>query len=244
MKKRAVRIALAGLLLLVGGQGLWGQIPPPSKGTLTFTVPTGTVNSTDSVPVWLTLLLNPDYALSTDASANVTTGLTISDIQAHLFVGLPGGVDTTTDTLSSNVNVAFGCSGTFTSGCTGGPPYDFNFNFNPLSMIAPPNLSLPAGSSTDYLFGTFIPTGGTAPAGTYQFFFSSVFIQVYDDNFQDPNSPNSPLHIADVPIADTASSDSTFTRNVVGEAATPEPGTYTMMLAGFGVLVGFVRRKG
>ena len=70
------------------------------------------------------------------------------------------------------------CSGTFTSSCTVAPPYDFNFNFNlnPPNMIAPANLNLPAGSSYDYLFGSFDPTGGTAPVGTYQFFFSSLFI--------------------------------------------------------------------
>jgi PEP-CTERM motif len=241
MKKRSICVAVAGFVMLAGGQALWGQ--QPSKGTLTFTTPTGTVNATDSIPVWLTLLLNPSYALATDASGNVTTGLTISDVQDNLFSGLPPGVDPTTDPLTSNVNVSFGCSGTFTSVCTSGPPYDFNFNFNPPSMIAPVNLNLPAGSSFDYLFGSFDPTGGTAPAGTYDFFFTGLFIQVFDGNFQDPNNPGSPLHIADVPIADTGASNSTFTRDVVGGAAIPEPGTTALMLAGLGVLAGFVRRR-
>lgn len=242
MERITARIAIAGLMMLAGGHALWGQ--SQSKGSLTFTTPTGTVNATDSIPVWLTLLLDPSYALATDATANVTTGLTIPDIQAHLFGGLPGGVDPTTDALTSNVNVSFGCSGSFTTSCTGGPPYDFNFNFAPPAMVAPVNLNLPAGSSFDYLFGSFDPTGGTAPAGTYQFFFSGVFIQVFDNNFlQDPNDQNSgPLHIADVPIANTQDSNSTFTRDVTGSSV-PEPGTYGLMLAGLGVLAGFVRRK-
>jgi PEP-CTERM motif len=242
MDKRIVRVAIAGVILLAGGQALWGQ--PPSKGILTFTTPAGTVSQTDSIPVWLTLLLDPSYALATDASGNVITGLTISDIQANLFSGLPNGVDPTTDSLRSDVNVAFGCSGSFTNSCTSGPPYDFSFNFNADSMIAPVDLSLSAESSTDYLFGKFDPTGGTAPVGSYEFYYSTLFIQVFDNNFlQDPNDPNSgALHIADVPIADTANSTS-FTRDVTGSTTTPEPGTSALMLAGLGILVGFVRRK-
>jgi hypothetical protein len=242
LDKRIVHVAVAGLIMLAAGQALWGQ-QPPSKGTLTFTTPSGTVSQVDSIPVWLTLLLDPSYTLATDASANVTTGLTIADIEANLLTGLPVGVDPTTDSLTSNVNVAFGCSGDFTSSCTNGPPYDFSFNSNPPSLNAPTNLSLPAGSSTDFLFGAFDPTGGVAPAGIYHFLFASVFIQVFDNAFlQDPNDPNSgSLYIADVPIADTASSNSTFTRNVL--TTVPEPGTYALMLAGLGVMVGFVRRK-
>jgi hypothetical protein len=236
MVKRLVHVSVTGLMILAG----IGAASGAPIATLTFMDPFQSVNPADSIPVWLTLALDPaSDPLITDAGANVTSGLTVADVQANLFSGLPA-VDPTTDTLTSNLNVGFGCSGTFTSSCTTGPPYDFIFNFNPPTLISPANLNLPAGSSTNFLYGTFVPTGGIAPPGTYQFFFASVFIQVFDQNFlQDPSNLSSgPLHIADVPIADTAESNSVFTRSSV-----PEPGTYTLMLAGLGALVAFMRRK-
>jgi hypothetical protein len=208
-----------------------------SFGTLTFTNPTGSVSQTDSIPVWLRLTLGPSYALATDETRNVTTGLTMTDILANLFGNVP---DTFSqdDTLHSRLSVFFGCSGTFTSSCIEGPPYDFDWNFTPPSFISPGNLSLAAGSSTDYLFGTFVPTGGTAPPGTYQFSYTGITIDVYDDTLGG-------IQIAAIPVADTGTEGPGFTREVVsGQAATvPEPGTVTLFGAGLALLAGAARQS-
>ena len=226
------------LLLMAGSIAARADL----AGTLIFTDPTETVAATDAIPVQLTLGLDPTSdALITDASGNVTT-LTSAQIAANLFNNLPGGVDENSATRS-NLNVAFGCSGNFTSVCTSGPPYDFAFNFSVPSLVAPTNLNQAPGTSDQYLFGTFTPTDGVAPPGTYTFTYAAVFVQVWDDNLlQDPGNPSSgALHIADVPIADTFSSESTFTRTVP-LSPVPEPSSYLVLgtLAG---LLAFVRHR-
>jgi hypothetical protein len=235
---KMIRAATVGLCLLLWA-GILGAAP---IATLTFTVPDGTVSPTDSIPVMLTLSLSPlSDALITDSTGQVTSGLTTADIQANLFSGL--GVDESGATVAntvSSLNVSFGCSGSFTSSCGQGPPYDFTFGS---AMVNPANLNLAPGSATNYLFGTFTPTGGAAPPGTYQFFYSAIYIQVLDpNNFRIPGNPSSGfLQIASVPIADTQSSSSVFTRVVL--AATPEPASFAFMLGGLGVMIGLVRRR-
>ena len=236
---KMIHAATAGLFLLLWAVTL-GAAP---IGTLTFTVPNGTVSPTDSIPVMLTLSLSPlSDALVTDSTGQITSGLTTADIQANLFNGL--GVDESGATFAntvSRVNISFGCSGSFTTSCGQGPPYDFTFAH---AMVNPANLNLAPGSTTNYLFGTFAPTGGTAPPGTYHFFYSAIYIQVLDpNNFRVPGNPSSGfLPIADVPIADTQSSGSVFTR-VVPATTTPEPASFAFMLGGLGVTIGLIRRR-
>jgi hypothetical protein len=237
-----LRTALTALLVLSSAAaGHAGII-----GALTFTDPTGLVAPTDSIDVYLTLTLDPSSdPLKTDGSANVL-GLTPADIAPYLFGGLPAGVDENSLT-NSNLNVAFGCGTTFTTICTSGPPYDFNFNLAFPTLVGPASFDLEPGMSTQILLGTFTPTGGAAPPGTYEFDYAAVFIQVYDANLlNDPNDPSSGwLHIADVPISDTATTGSTFTRTVLGGGVpgVPEPGVWAMTLGGLGVLAGFARKR-
>jgi hypothetical protein len=213
--------------------------------TASFTTPTGTVAANEAIPVWLTLTLDPSSdVLSTDAFGAVTSGVTPSDIAAGLLGDIPPGFDETYAT-DMNVNVFFECSGTFTSVCGTGPPYDFNFEFSPLSFGGNHPLTLNPGNSYQFLLGTFTPTGGSAPAGTYTFNNAGFFVQVWDRNHPvDPNDPNSQwLHLADVPIASIrASGSDPFTRDVTGSVATPEPGAFGLMAAGLG-LVALARRR-
>jgi hypothetical protein len=213
-----------------------GPIP---VGTLTFTTPTGVIGPTDVAQVWVTLSLEPGTgSLETDSSGNVV-GLTFDDFQSYLFepTTYQEYYDTNTPTqFRSNINVSFQCSGTFTSTCTDGPPYTFQFAFNgpsePLAMTWPADLMLADGSITDYLFGVFVPTnGGPVAPGTYSFPVTSVFIQVYDDNFTG-GDPFDPSHIADIPIASTFG-ETPFQRTVSG-ASVPDPGS-SMMLLGLGL---------
>jgi len=203
---------------------------------LMFKNPTGIATDTDSIEVWLTLALDTaSDPLITDSSGLVTPLPRLADIAANLFSGLPAGVNENSAT-SASLNVSVGCSGSFSSNCSG-TPYDFNFNFAPPSFAGARSLNLQPGSVTDFLLGTFTPCSGRVPAGTYTFPFAAFFIQVYDDTRLDPVFPNSPLHIAYIPIADTASQQP-FTRMVfdADEVITPEPGTYGCILAGFVVL--------
>jgi hypothetical protein len=143
--------------------------------TATFTTPTGTVNSTDSIPVFLTLALDPSSdPLITDGNGNVISSYSIADVQANLFSNLPDGVDPTVDPLHSYLNEFFECSGTFTTSCTQGPRYDFQFG-PPISF----NLDIEPGNSINFLLGAFTPTGGVVPPGTYTFLNGGVFIQIY-----------------------------------------------------------------
>ncbi len=130
--------------------------------TLTFDQPTGVVSPTDPVPVFVTLTLSADSdALVTDSTGQVTSGLTDQDI-------IDAGYDPTLMTRRI-VNNAFECGGTFSTTCIDPPPYGIDFNYGAQSFIGAANLNLQAGSSTQFLFGTFMPAGA-APAGTYTFY--------------------------------------------------------------------------
>lgn len=229
--------ALPGVLMLAGAASSFAGV----IGTVSFTQPTGTVGQTDSISVYLTLALNPDSdPLTTDASGLVTSGMP-ADLTPFLFPSLPTGADGSGG-ITSNLNVAFGCSGTFTAVCTDGPPYDFTFSYTPPTFIAPQNLNLQPGDSVSYLFGTFTPSGGSAPPGTYTLPYAALFIQVYDTTFlADQNDPFSgPLHIGDIPLGSTVEG-AAFTRDVLADA--PEPGTWMMMLSGLGLAGGAALRR-
>jgi hypothetical protein len=243
MRLRALVVGTTLLLLAAIAVPLAAAGPIPT-GSLVFRDPTGVVGPTDSIPVWMRLTLNAGEGdLATDSSGNIV-GLTLADIQVY-------NPDYALNSYTSNINAAFGCSGTFTSSCITGPPYDFAFAFNapgdPLAMTWPADLSVLDGGSVDYLFGTFNPTGPVAP-GTYLFYHSDVFVQVRDHSGNwDSGNPFDPSYVADIPIAATpwsgcqsSAAGCQFERTVRGNAV-PEPGS-TMFLLGIG-LAGLLRMK-
>jgi len=202
-----------------------------ATGTMSFTQPTGSVSSTQSIDVVVNVAIDPgSSAITTDASGNVTSGITTADLIAN---GIdPALVD------HSDVNVYYSCSGTFTTGC-GGPPYDFNFAFPPAGLPFSTNLDLEPGSSTDYLFVTYHPTGGVAPYGTYKFYDAGFFAQYWD-------AQNN--HLGDVHFFDTCASQESscaFTRTVDSgpRSAVPEPAAWALMVAGFGGIGATMRRR-
>lgn len=203
-----------------------------ATGTVVFTQPTGSVSSTDSIDVELTVALDPgSSAITTNASGDVTSGVTDADLIA-------AGIDPTA-VASSDINVSFSCSGTFTTGC-GGPPYDFNFALAPSGLPFSQNLDLEPGSTTNTLFGTFTPTGGIAPYGTYTFYDASIFAQFYD-------AQNN--HLGDVSFFDTCGSQQAscaFTRTVDSgpiAGGVPEPASWALMIGGFGLAGAALRRR-
>src|SRR4030088_2466990 len=94
--KHTTLVLFATLLMLTGGTAIAAPI-----ATLAFQTPNATVGSTDIIDIIVTLTLDPaSDPLTTDAFGAVTSGLTLADIQANLFSGLPAGVDPTTDNLT------------------------------------------------------------------------------------------------------------------------------------------------
>jgi len=203
-----------------------------ATGSVVFTQPTGTAGSTDSIPVEIIVAIDGgSEAIMTDGSGNVTSGVDNADLIA-------AGIDPALIS-HSDVNVYFSCSGTFTTGC-GGPPYGFDFAFPPSGLPFSTNLDLQPGSSTDFLFGTFNPTGGIAPYGTYTFYDAGIFAQYWD-------AQNN--HLGDVAFFDTCASQTAacaFTRTVDhGPVAggVPEPASWTLMIMGFGAIGAGLRRR-
>ena len=196
--------------------------------TLTFDMPTATVASNVPIDINLTLTLDPlSDAIQTDGIGDVTAGLSLAAI-------LAAGGDPM-DIVRPLVNVSFECSGTFTSVCGSGPPYDFTFAYP--SLIGPANLNLQPGSVTQYLFGTFTPTGGNAPAGTYSFFNAAV-------NFNWTNAAGAHFSSNIAQTCPQQNPACAFTRTVyAANTAVPEPATWAMMLTGFGLAGAAFRRR-
>ena len=115
---RTFKPAIAAVALATAAQA-----PAAVIATLTFDQPTGTVLSNVPIDVNVTLTLDAaSDAITTDGSGNVTSGLSEADIVA-------AGADPA-EVLRTFLGVAFECTGTFTAGCIGGPPYDFDFDLS------------------------------------------------------------------------------------------------------------------
>lgn len=205
---------------------------------LSFVQQTGTALSNQSIDVYLRLTLDPlSDALTTDASGTPTSGFD--------YLGYAGPVDLNDPSTRVVLNNFFECSGNFGSSCTGGPPYEFNFNYAAPSFIGIANLDLRPGDSYEWLFGTFAPTGGNAPAGTYSFFNAGAIIQIYNPgaDLLDPNDDlNDSITIAQTCVGQDP--DCAFTREVIAATgAVPEPASWAMMIVGFGLVGASLRRR-
>lgn len=178
--RRATVLALASALAAPGA------LAAQFSGTLEFITPTGIVGPTDDIPVWVRFTLDPGSPdaldLNGDSSASPPFGVPPGYLPTKVFADLGEGGQfyqgTFVNVLNVFLNTAFLCSGTFTSGCTSGPPYDFDFNTSPPDTINfLNNFTLQPGSSFDYLFGTFKPTAPVAE-GTYYFYGTYVSLNV------------------------------------------------------------------
>ena len=195
------------------------QAPAAVIATLTFDQPTGTVLSNVPIDVNVTLTLDAGSdAITTDSSRNVTSGLTEADIIA-------AGADPA-EVQRTFLGVAFECTGTFTAGCIAGPPYDFDFDLSRFFFEA--DFDLQPGDSFSFRFGTFTPTGGNAPAGSYTFYNAITHFGIQENDGD----------IFYSRIADTCPGENAacaFTRDVLAAPAVPEPSSWALMIGGFGL---------
>ncbi|MCX6592944.1 MAG: PEP-CTERM sorting domain-containing protein [Acidobacteria bacterium] len=218
--KKTLRAALTMVAASLAAGQLWADV---ITGALTYAQPTGTVTATESIPMLVTFTADPSYALVTDASGTpLLGGPSLAQIIANLDAGLPSTIDPTVDTLRIALTNPFRCGGTFTTVCLDGPPY--SFDFFPGYQFG--DLNIPAGGSFTFNHGSFNPTGGKAPAGTYTYDGSMLGFVVLDLDVLDSNG--NATWIAYVPLGDAAASGSSFTRTVL-PSSVPEPGSMTMI---------------
>lgn len=201
-----------------------------------FTNPTGLVNPTDAIEVWVTLSVAPESdPLVIDPSLGYPFGLPTSFIPSH--ANGPRGMIPFASYTSARIGAGFLCSGNFVSNCYNGENYTFSFGFGEDAVNAFPAkpLRLAAGESRDFLFGIFTPTTGGADIGDYIFY--DVFFLLFVDGL---DAAGKPLNVY-VELGSTCSNSSSscaFTRTV---SDVPIPAAGVLFLSGLG-LVGAARR--
>lgn len=162
-------------------------------GSLAFVTPSGTVGPSDEVPIWVRLTLDASsdpLIVTTDAGSSPPFGVPLTNypsLASFLSPQLQGqGLSYETESVDISqiyLNTSFGCTTTFSNGCSPGA-YTFSFNtsgpdsINFLPDGATPSVSVAAGGSRDYLFGYFRPTGGNpVDPGTYYFYTTTLLLQ-------------------------------------------------------------------
>ncbi len=166
--------------------------------TLEFVTPNGTVGPDDVVEVWL--------RLSTDTGFNFDPNDPDGD---NSYGGAVDPLDFPTGGFSPDANMGAGafvefdfvdfvgasisasCSGSFVidsggnCGLGGAGTDDYNFTFGPGWAPGGGGLTLAAGESIDFLWGTFTPVAGGAAPGTYDYTSAGIGIFINGFGFDD-----------------------------------------------------------
>lgn len=185
---RSAHLALASALLALGS----ATTQAAYIGSLEFVQPTGFVGPTDSIEVrmrWTlaedsdALLMNPSGA--NDPPFGIPPGNLPTTAQTEDGFGNRTFHQNVTWTSITNVflNTFFVCDATFGTGCSSGPPYDFNFNTSgPEAINFRNDVELLPGESLEYVFGTFVPyDGASVPEGEYFLYGTGITLNVRGD---------------------------------------------------------------
>lgn len=235
-RKLSCALLLCTAALAAQAQVSWSAL------SLQFVTPSGVVGPNDSIPVWLTLTNTDLVEHFTVDNQLPLGGLNPADVPAQAWWTNPDTQENELVPFASYTNfrlaVGFGCSGSFTTVCTDGPPYRFDFAENPFGEP----YTLGPGQTHSYLFGTFVPSHGAVAPGSYEFFRSVLWLDIsgLGPEGQDLFTVVFPTSTCpfDSASACTDNGFAFFTRTV----AVPEPGALTLMGLGLAVL-GARRRR-
>jgi hypothetical protein len=203
-------------------------------GALTFMAPTGTAVSTDIIELRMRFTLD---AASTDLtfSSDPLTGFAPTDLPVQgTYVDPVTGAYSLRDFASINrafLNTTYYCNDTFVDVCA--PSANYSFEFWTVSQPGKPSInfldsfSLPAGASTEYVFGRYLPAAGGATPGSYIFYNTTL-----DLIFEGVDATGNALSYQHTlgQSCENFTPDCAFTRTVT--AAVPEPGSFAMLALG------------
>lgn len=222
--------------------------------TLTYTNPTGTVGANDAVEIWLTLSSDTDVTYDpNDPDGDMTYGGIVA----------PG--DFPTGGFAPDANMGAGdfvefdfvefvgsslfatCAGSFVvdeDGCgfAMGGTNDYSFSFGPGWDPGNNGLTLAAGESIDFLFGTFTPVAGGAAEGTYDFFDSGISLFIAGFGFDDLGVEVQIDTIFDLAIACESGDPSCRFSRTVTASPVPVPAAFWLLASALFGVAGINRR--
>lgn len=238
----ATKLLTAALLTAALSLPAWAALP---TGTLSFVQRTGTVMANETIPVVVTLTLDPDSA-PLSFSSNPLQGFLPEDIPTQGQFWNPDlnqyEYRDFVEVFAAFLNTYFSCQGNFTDSCISGSNYNFQFNI-PGSPEHPSinfldSFTLGAGESFTYTFGFFVPQGGGAAPGVYRWNGTGVTLNFY--GFDADGNQGEAWSVMDINTGFSLDPELAFERTVI---AIPEPQTYALMALGLLAIGKVVRRR-